>query len=493
MRYLLFFTLTVVMLAPFAAFADQKQDIRDILNEVSAYADKDPSVLEGAVFSVGDAYVRENKIDEAIALYEKSINIIPGNENLLNRIGNLYNQNRQYNKAAGIYEKLTEIKPDNTWYFQMLTNVYNMSGQKDKADEIWKRLIQEKPDNADILAQVANFYSNANDMDNAINLAEKSVQLAPDNVGYLQNLATFYSRTEKFDKAEEAYEKIVAMAQDQWLKEWANREILNIYQKQNRLGEAESKFEDEVKNRPDDIVLLKNLAELYMRKGEKEKALEIYEKAVRVSANDRDVNNSLVSLYESMGKPDKAIELLKKIIEAAPNEPYLLENLARLYDKLGKKEDAKKAWQSLVSKVTTDPALYSRYAEALYGWKDLDEAVVQLDKAQNMDPGNMSYTLRKAAILIDAGKIEEAKVALGKVNLDAKDDWMKAEARRRLDEIANMPVSPAPARETVKEKIEPAPAPSAQEPLVVEMKAGQEEGAAEIEKPKKKKKRGWFR
>jgi tetratricopeptide (TPR) repeat protein len=361
-----------------------------------------------------------------------------------------------------------------------------MSGQKDKADDIWDKLIKDKPDNSDVMAQAANFYSNADEIEKAISLGEKSVKLAPDNTGYLQNLATFYARAEKFDKAEEALNKIRKAAKDQWLKEWADREIVNIYQRQDRLDEMKENLEAEAEAKRGDITFLKKLGEVYTRKGENEGALRVYETAVKISPDDRDVNTRLVAIYETMGKTDKAIEQTKKTIQIAPNEPYLLENLANLYNKAGNKEDSRKTWQSLISKVTNDPALYSRHAEALYGWNNLSEAIAYLDKAQAMDSGNLAYTLRKATMLMDAGKIEEAKVALGKVSIEAKEEWMKDEAKRRLDDIVEKIIVPAPVREEIKQQAMP-------EPVVVKMKSGQKEEEAEKPaEPEKKKKRSWF-
>jgi len=156
-----------MLIAACSVFADQKQDKEAILNESSVYADKDPSVLSGAIFSMGDAYSRENKIDEAIALYEKSLNILSNDENILNRVGNLYIQKANYDKATTVYKKLADLKPDNTWYFQMLSNSLNMAGKKDEAGTIWEGLIAKKGDDANVLAQAAIFYSNVNDTEKA--------------------------------------------------------------------------------------------------------------------------------------------------------------------------------------------------------------------------------------------------------------------------------------------------------------------------------------
>ncbi len=442
MGRILIIVLIAVFLTPLAIFADQKQDKEAVINEISAYSEKKPAILITAISALGDAYAQENKIDEAMELYKKALNIVPEDENLLNRMGMLYNQKADYEASMVIYEKLSNLKPDNMWYLQMLSESLAKSGKKDKADGIWKDLIAKRDSDANLLMQAANFYSNENNMENAISLAEKALKLDANNIGYTQNIASFYAKGEKFDKAEEAYKKVLNMAKDQWLKDLANTELLNIYQKQNRIDEVLAKSEADLEKNQGDINSYKILGELCIRKGDNEKALSVYEKAVKSFPGDRNINNRLVDLYETQGKFNEAALQLEKIIKIAPSEIYLLERLANLYERLGKKEEAKKTWEFLISKVTIDPSLYSRYAEALYKLGDLNGAITQLKKAQETNVGDLRYTLRSAAILIDTGKIEEAKVALGKVIVEAKEEWVKNEAKRKLEEIANMKIEP---------------------------------------------------
>lgn len=343
MRKILFIILIAMLLSGvIPAFAAQKEDIKSILQEIESYAEGDPSIIAGAVFSLADAYVRQKKTTEAIAVYEKALGVIPDSEELLNRLGNLYNQTSAYEKAVPVYEKLTKIRPGNTWYFQMLSVSYNMSGQKDKASAIWKELVSKNPNNTEIMAQAVDFYSSAKDLASAIPLMEKVVQLDPKNVRYAQKLAVLYAQTEEFDKAEEAYKKILTMAENEWLKDWANAEITNIYQKQGRLDELEAIFKSELKS----VSHYYRLGELYIRKGENEKALDVFEKAHVMCPDCRNVNDRLVDLYQALDIFDKAVTQLEKMIEIAPD----------------------------------DLSLYLKYGEALRRQGNIDDAVIQFKK-----------------------------------------------------------------------------------------------------------------
>nr|MBU1327718.1 tetratricopeptide repeat protein [Candidatus Omnitrophota bacterium] len=453
----------VVLALPAMAFSAEKTDKDAILQELVASMDKNPDMLRNAVFQTGDEYMRQNKTDETIALYEKALKALPDNEDLMTRLANMYSQKQAYKSSADIYKRLTELKPENAFYFNMLSDAYRNAGDNEKAAGVWKDILAKRPDDAGILSQAANFYSSINDMDNAILLTEKLTKLEPSNAEYQRMLAEYYSRTDKIDKAEAAYNKIIETAKELWQKESANMGLLDIYQKQNKMDDAAKSYEAALQKNPNDISKYKILAELYMRKGDNAKVLDIYERAVKADPNDSDVANRLVDAYESNGKLDQAIAQVQKLMQANPNDTFLMDRLSNIYERAGKKEDAKKAWEALMAKGTNDVGLYGRYADALNRMGDTNGAIAQLKKAQQLDLNNMYYTLRMTEVLAANNQQDEAKAILTKLMNEAKDNYIKEDAKRRLeqiDELKNMPSATSGA--------EGAPMPMMQPPPVSE-------------------------
>ncbi|MCX5692095.1 MAG: tetratricopeptide repeat protein [Candidatus Omnitrophica bacterium] len=467
MRKWILVILAVMMMAPMYATADQKQDKQAIIDELSAFSDTNPNAFAQVVYLLGDSYHRDNKIDKAIALYEKAANVITGNEDILNRLGNLYNQKQDYAKAADIYQKLAGLKPDNAWYVQMLSASYKNAGQKDKAVLVWENLTKNSK-NAEVFMQAANFYNDEKDTEKAIAAIKKAIELAPDNVGYLQVLEGFYMRAEKFSDAETVCNKILSSAKEAWFKEWADMELINIYQRQNKLAELAVKFENDLSQSPKDIAKYRKLAELYQRNNELDKAVGIYEKAIAAGLDDRDTNNRLLDSYERASKFDKAEEQLRKIIGMAPDDNYLYERLANLLSNAGKKDDAKKTWGQLLSKLPNDAGAYSRYGDRLMGWGDADSGIAQYRKAQSLDPKNMWYTMRIADMLIGKEKFDAAKKELNDIISKTEDQWLKQEAGRKIKDIEARisiakPAVPAVAAQPVQPEVK-APAVSAVAP-----------------------------
>jgi len=282
-------------------------------------------------------------------------------------------------------------------------------------------------------------------MDNAILLTEKLAKLEPSNAEYQRMLAGYYSSADKIDKAEAAYNKIIETAKEPWQKETAGRGLLDIYQKQNKLDDAAKSYEAALQKNPSDVVQYKMLAELYMRKGDNAKVLDIYERAVKADPNDKEVANRLVDAYESNNKLDQAVAQIQKLIQANPSDTSLTDRLSSIYERTGKKEDAKKVWEALLAKGANDAGLYGRYADALNRMGDTSGAITQLKKAQQLDPANTFYTLRISEILTANNQQDEAKAILAKLMNETKDNYIKEDAKRRLeqiDELKNFPSAP---------------------------------------------------
>jgi tetratricopeptide (TPR) repeat protein len=111
------------------------------------------------------------------------------------------------------------------------------------------------------------------------------------------------------------------------------------------------------------------------------------------------------------------------------------EDLANAYEIDGKKDDAKNVWETLLAKNANDTGLYVRYSEALNRMGDVNGAIAQLKKAQQLDPSIPFYTFRMADILAANNKQNEAKAILTKLINEAKDSWVKENAKTRLEQI----------------------------------------------------------
>ncbi|OIO33207.1 MAG: hypothetical protein AUJ70_03620 [Candidatus Omnitrophica bacterium CG1_02_40_15] len=159
----------------------------------------------------------------------------------------------------------------------------------------------------------------------------------------------------------------------------------------------------------------------------------------------QDLNNVIDAQQKTSGQDAETPGMIADRAAAAYADFLLTEKLIGEYEKAGKKEDAKKAREALLKKVTNNPGLYGPYAEFLNRTGDTSGAIAQLKKAQQLDPANTFYALRMAEILTASNQQDEAKAILTKLMNETKDNYIKEDAKRRLEQIdtlKNMPPAP---------------------------------------------------
>ena len=491
------FTLSVaVKLAlPSMAFAAEKTDKDAIMEELRGFVDKNPTILRGVIFSMADEYIRQNKVDEAIVLFEKALKVMPDNEDFLSRLGDLYNQKGDYQKVIDVYKKMTELRPDNVLYFKRLSDAYRNAKDNKDAEGVWQGLMKTS-NNPEVFVQASNFYNSQNDMDKAIEAMKKATELASNNIRYLRNLESFYVRLGKFAEAKEVISRISKISKDHWIQDWIDSQLINISQKQGKLNELGSVFEKDLANNPSDLRQYRKLGDLYQRSSQPDKAIEVYEKAVAAGIGNRDINNRLMDLYERLSLFDKAERQIKEVIKMAPKDAYLYERLANLLDRAGKRDEAKKAWQDFLQRVPKDAGAFSKFGDKLSSWGDVDGAIEQYKKAQLLDSRNLWYTIRLADMLISKKRFSEARVELEEMIKKASDEVMKREAQRRLKYIENkLKVKAGLAKPVLQPPTSPVPVKASTSPALKHGGAQQKkvkQTATPKQKPKKKKRKGWW-
>jgi tetratricopeptide (TPR) repeat protein len=87
----------------------------------------------GALQNLGNAYVKQKKLDLAVSCYQKAIGIEPENVDLLCNLGAVYANLKQYEKAIEAYKKSIALKPDNGPAHNELAICYYMRGDKKTA------------------------------------------------------------------------------------------------------------------------------------------------------------------------------------------------------------------------------------------------------------------------------------------------------------------------------------------------------------------------
>jgi len=178
---------------------------------------------------------------------------------------------------------------------------------------------------------------------------EKAYQLAPSS--YLARRLYMVRRELHQDQA--AFDGL-----KQWLeKSGQDAEAWGLlasgYQETGKATEAASAYEKAYEGRPDNLVLLNNLAWLYLELVDK-KALPFAEKLAAAPGieNKSEILDTVGWVFLHNGKEDKALLLLQQAALQDARNPHIRFHLASAFAKTGKKEEARKELERLLKENT---------------------------------------------------------------------------------------------------------------------------------------------
>ncbi|MEL7449127.1 MAG: tetratricopeptide repeat protein [Pseudomonadota bacterium] len=145
------------------------------------------------------------------------------------------------------------------------------------------------------------------------------------------------------------------------------------------------------------------------------------------------------------GDVDGAITAYRELLQAEPEAPQLLNNLAMLLLEADRDSADLTEAVALVERLDAgeDPRLLDTVGQVLARACKLPRAARAHRSALRYDPDNALYQLRLAAVLVEQGEFEQARLTLSPVHAEALPDTEQTRLRRLRTAIADGAAYPA--------------------------------------------------
>jgi tetratricopeptide (TPR) repeat protein len=127
------------------------------------------------------------KYDEAVALYQKAINLQPKNPDYVYALGTLFQDKKEIDIAINWYKQAMELDPKNKDYPKVLQQAYVLKAGPIAAEAIKKQT--------------------SGDVAGAIALYQQAIDILPNDSGLWTNMGTALQQSDAFADARQAYEK----------------------------------------------------------------------------------------------------------------------------------------------------------------------------------------------------------------------------------------------------------------------------------------------
>src|SRR5205823_5877741 len=364
-----------------------------------------------ADFVEGTRLEENADMDNALAAYEKVLNVDPGVAELALRVAALLSRQEDFPRAIDVLKDAIKAKPREPGPYLQLSFIYAKYLKKtDQALKYADQAITLDPQNFDADQRLYEIEAAAGEPQKALSALDRAARVKSDEPSFWIRLGKLYA-------------SIVFKSQ--------------VEPNPEELKRVNGFFQKAVQNAADDPAILKDVADYYAASQQIQEAIPLYLKVLELQPDDLNAREKLATGFVLTNQRDKAIAMLEEIIKKQPEKYQPYELLAQLFDEGGRAaeranqpEEAKplfaKAAANYEQSLLINPShanTYLRLAELLIvPLKDSERATKFLNEARQRFPGvpEFSYFLAIAqreakhpqqAIITFEEALNEAQVA----------------------------------------------------------------------------------
>jgi tetratricopeptide (TPR) repeat protein len=258
---------------------------------------------DGAQTNLGTALFKIGKTDEAIACFEKALQINSKLAETHNNYGHLLFQIGRTDEALSHYMKALEINPSYPEVHNNLAVLLEKIGRIDEAIDHYQKALVMSPNVAEVQNNLATLLAKIGRPDEAITHFQKALKINPGYPEALYSFGVLLARAGRTDEAIALYRKALEI-------------------------------------NPQNYEVHCNLGNALFQTGRADESIDEFQKALEINPNYADAHNNLGNALFQTGHLDDAILHFKKALEINPDKINTLKNLAIAYVRMGKVKDA---------------------------------------------------------------------------------------------------------------------------------------------------------
>tara|TARA_B100001057_G_scaffold349451_1_gene350878 strand:- start:143 stop:1663 length:1521 start_codon:yes stop_codon:yes gene_type:complete len=157
---------------------------------------------------------QNGKINEALIVSQKSVQLAPHDAEVHNNLGVLLQDQGRLDEAKKSHIKAIELKPDYAEAHNNLGNLLKKQGKLDQAETCYKKVLTLKPDYAKAHNNLGVLLKEQGRIKEAEVSYVQAIKLKPDYVEAHYNLGVLLQDLERLDEAEASYNNAIALKPD---------------------------------------------------------------------------------------------------------------------------------------------------------------------------------------------------------------------------------------------------------------------------------------
>lgn len=347
---------------------------------LSLSACSNPEKTKAAHLAKGDAYLKEEKYQEASIEYRNAIQIDDKLAAAHWGLARAYEGLQRFQETVDELRRTVELDPENLDARVKLGNYYMAAsrGRSEliaEAERLAKEVIQKNPNHIEGHILMGSVLFAQGQRDNAFAELNTAIGLDQKRVESYLSLAKFYIASKDQAKAEETFLRAISVNNTSAL---AHTEFGKFLAQTNRPEAAEAELK----------------------------------KAIEVEPKDRNARLVLAGFYLVNKQIDKAEEAYRSLASLEPDKPESQAVLADFYASVNRLDDAVRTYQEILTKAPQFKQGRYRLAEILLMKGDTQGATAQVSELLKSDEHDRQALLLRARVRAQSGQTDDLKAAI---------------------------------------------------------------------------------
>ena len=369
----------------------------DALTTIRQARKKDPENLE-AGYNEGLLLDVLGHYDDAAVTYEKMVDQTShangaytaeekNNRGIfLERLGSIYHEQNKVDQAIATYQKMIDMGGDMaTRGYQGQVDTYRDAKMFDKAVEVSKKAVEANPKDRDLKLMLASELLDEGRDNEGVELAKTLLANNDQDRPVWLALGNMYTRLHRWKDAEDALNKASSLTTKKDDKIYLLFLRGALADREKHTDQAEPFFRQALDLDPQNAMTLNYLGYMLADKGIRlPEALKLIRKAVDLEPMNGAYLDSLGWAYFKLGEYELAEQNLRQAVERDQTDPTVHDHLGDLYEKTGRIRLAAAQWELSLGQYSKSPTSDYEPGDVAKVQHKLETARVKLAKQESV-------------------------------------------------------------------------------------------------------------
>lgn len=278
-------------------------------------------------YNLAELYTRTGNKSEADRYLQLAIEKRPDDIDSRLKIAQDLIAKKEYKEAETHLDAVLKIKPDSIEAMLLRASVEEKRGNKKALKEYYEKILAIVPDNKTVIFNLGALEYETGNIKDAKGYFLKYLKANPGDVDSREFLFDIY-RKEKDDKS--AYEQAVKIIEKDPKKKQYYGFIFDYLNRKKDFKTISKIMKTGLDKNPGDSEITKYLIIASLNTGKEKEAISLIEGYLKDKPNDVPTLMQLASLYEKLGRLNDSLEVYKKVLAVSPDNEEAQESYLRL-------------------------------------------------------------------------------------------------------------------------------------------------------------------